>query len=335
MGAQRIALPPIPAPENRSDTVSMVFIGDVMMHSRQLQYDSGEFLRELAPLLSGADVAVANAEFTMAGKPFSGYPSFSAPDRYARDIMDAGVDVLLLANNHIGDKGAAGLRRTLAVMPAPYAGAGADSASFACANPLMVTCKGMRIALVNFTEILNCGISSPWPRVSRMEKDEVLSQFRRARERGADFIVALPHWGTEYELLHNAAQEAWASFLAESGAAAIVGAHPHVVQDTACVSGVPVIYSLGNAVSNMSAVNTRLELAVEIRFVMERITGKRETLPAVLHFLWCTLPGKLKDNYCTVEVDKYLSSRDLWKDPSDWDNMVQTLERVKSKTGIE
>ena len=58
----------------------------------------------------------------------------------------------------------------------------------------------------------------------------------------------------------------------------IVGAHPHVVQDTSHVHGVPVIYSMGNAVSNMSKENTRLELAVHSRFV-NHPDGHKEMLP--------------------------------------------------------
>ena len=60
--------------------MSICIIGDVMMHTRQLQYDHSLFLEDLKPLLSDADLAIANAEFTLAGPPFTGYPAFSAPD---------------------------------------------------------------------------------------------------------------------------------------------------------------------------------------------------------------------------------------------------------------
>ena len=121
----------------------------------------------------------------------------------------------------------------------------------------------------------------------------------------------------------------------EQGADAIVGAHPHVVQDTTHIGGVPVIYSLGNAVSNMSAVNTRLELAATLRFVFRKESGEKSVLEPELHFLWCTLPGKKTDGYRTVIVAEQLGRRDDWIDKSDYDNMVSTLERVKAITGIE
>ena len=307
--------------------MSICIIGDVMMHARQLQYDHSHFLDDLKPLLSEADLAIANAEFTLAGPPFTGYPAFSAPDGYLKSILDAGVDVLMTANNHILDRGSEGLERTLKQY-AVFTGSGLDEAQYMRNNPLIVTVKGIRIALVNFTYGTNLGPSAAYPRVSLMKKDEIGRQMKRAREL-ADFVIVLPHWGNEYELLHSPSQEAWAEWLVERGADAIVGAHPHVVQDTTHVKGVPVVYSLGNAVSNMSAVNTRLELAVVLKLAGGRV------LEPELHFLWCTLPGKKTDGYRTVMVEEQVGRRKDWKDASDYDNMIKTLERVKKVTGIE
>lgn len=313
----------------------MTFIGDVMMHSAQLRYDSSAFLAELEPLFAGADISVANAEFTMAGPPYTGYPAFSSPDDYAANVAGNGVDVLLTANNHILDKGSAGMRRTLDLLPVPFTGSGRDSSEFASLNPLVLCCKGLRIALVNFTYGTNLGATAEWPLVNRMNRDRIRAQIARARRVGADFVIALPHWGVEYRLNPCEEQVAWAEFLVENGVDAIIGGHPHVVQDTTFMKGVPVVYSMGNAVSNMSAPNTRLALAVVLRMTSERPFGRKELLRPELHFLWCTLPGRLTQGYCTIEVDRYLDKRNLWINPSDWDEMVGTLERVKAQTGIE
>ena len=306
------------------------------MHRQQLDRDHSVFLSDIAPLLKGADMAVANAEFTLAGKPYTGYPAFSAPDSYVRSILDTGVDVLLTANNHILDKGPAGLTRTLLQYSGvPFAGSGVDRSDFEANSPLTVLCKGLKIALVNFTYGTNMEPECAYPRVARMDDGEVAEQFERARRSGADLIVALPHWGDEYVLRQNAAQQRWAARLVELGADAVIGAHPHVVQDTCFIAGVPVVYSMGNAVSNMSAKNTRLELAVELPVVRNRVSGECRVARPVLHFLWCTLPGKLTDNYMTVEVEKYRGRRGLWKDADDYDNMMRTLQRVRTATGIE
>ncbi len=54
-------------------------------------------------------------EFTLAGRPYTGYPCFSAPDCYAEAIAESGVDIFLTANNHILDKGREGIERTLGI----------------------------------------------------------------------------------------------------------------------------------------------------------------------------------------------------------------------------
>ena len=323
------------------DTLSIIIIGDVMMHSRQLEHDHRTFLREIAPALQKADFALANMEFPLGGPPYTGYPVFSTPDWYASYIASCGVDVFLTANNHLLDKGDEGFARTLEVydrMAAEgrilYTGAGPSEESFRELNPLILEGKGLKVALVNFTYGSNIGPSRPWPRLAWMRRDEVREQMDEARERGADFVVALPHWGVEYELIHSASQQEWARWLVANGADAVVGSHPHVVQDSTHISGVPVVYSVGNAVSNMSLQNTRLELAVTLRFVRESALRTRMLEPR-LRWMWCTLPGKLTGSYATIFVDEWKGRRSEWLDPSDYDNMMETLRRVSAKTGIK
>jgi poly-gamma-glutamate synthesis protein (capsule biosynthesis protein) len=333
----------IPFPKKlhpKPDTVTVSFLGDLMMHERQLGYDCDGFLSELSAVTRDPDISIANLEFSLAGKPYTGYPSFSAPDRYAFSIAESGVDVFLTANNHVLDKGRRGLIRTLGVYDSMrdslgilYTGCAADPAADSLLNPLIIVGKGIRIALVNFTYENNYKPYSGWPAVRMMERDGVAQMFSRARERGADFIVALPHWGEEFKLRHSREQQEWAEWMVEQGADLIVGAHPHVVQDTSHVRGVPVIYSLGNAVSNMSAENTRLELAASVRFV-HHPDGTMEMLEPELTFLWCCLPGMLRDNYVTIPVRNFSGRRDEWLDPSDYDNMTTTYNRVTKATGI-
>lgn len=325
------------------DTIEIVFIGDVMMHKRQLEYNHDTFLEGIRGRLKEADLAVANMEFTLAGAPYSGYPAFSAPDSYAQYVADCGVDVFLTANNHILDKGVRGLERTLEVygsmsdrvfMTGTSVNEKADSITY----PLIIPARGVRVALVNFTYGTNVGSPQAWPKVNRMVRKDIEKAFCRAIERGADYIVALPHWGIEYELEHSVEQEELAVWMAELGADAIIGSHPHVVQDSTVIKTsdgrqVPVFYSLGNAVSNMSAPNTRLELAVTVRIERD-ISGDTRLLEPEAEFLWCTLPGKIIDNYMTIPVEEYIGKRELWAQPADYDNMLVTLKRVRSATGI-
>lgn len=327
---------------DKADTTSVMILGDVMLHSRQLDYSFSGFFEHLSPAMSAADLTVANLEFSLGGKPYSGYPAFSAPDSIATVLAGkCGVDIFLTANNHILDRGTLGLERTLDVYSemrdkfgTEYTGCSADSLDRERNNPLTVFTKGMKIALVNFTYGTNLGKGPGWPSVNYMKREYVEEAIVKAEKDGADFIIALPHWGTEYSLTHDGSQEEWAEWLISRGADAVVGSHPHVVQDTSSINGKPVIYSTGNVVSNMSAKNTRLGLAVILKFVHDFSTGEKRLLEPELVFTWCCLPGMLSGNYNTIIVKEWAGRRSDWLTPSDFDNMVTTLDRVKAATGI-
>lgn len=316
---------PFPKPIREScDTVSVVIIGDTMMHSAQLGHDSSKFLENISGWLKDADFACANMEFALGGQPYSGYPAFSAPDDYPVNIQNSGINVFLTANNHILDKGSKGLERTLDIyrkMEIAFTGCAGSEEEKTAIYPLMLHRKGITIAIINFTYGTNASGSKAWPAPFLMKEEDIEAAFSRAREQDADFIIAIPHWGNEYELTHSASQDNWARKLVEMGADAIVGAHPHVVQDTTHIDGVPIIYSVGNAVSNMSAPNTRLELAVKIRFVKDRM------LEPELRYMWCTLPGRLTGGYRTIFVDEWSGRRDEWLQKHDYDNMMATYTR--------
>lgn len=343
-------------PLYRQDTVTIRFIGDVMMHSKQIEsahrkdgsYDFSEWFRHIRKALSSADISVANMEFSLGGEPYSGYPAFSAPDNIAQQVAEDGTDLFLAANNHIYDRGHAGAERTLEqyrmtadTFGTVYTGLASDSDEQERTWPVIMTAKGIRIAFLNFTYGTNGGRREGWPKVCYMSDRKTISEaIGRARTKNADILIALPHWGNEYELTHSEDQEEVARWLAEEGVDMIIGTHPHVVQDTASVEGnshygrTQIAYSLGNAVSNMSAANTQLELMVTARIV-RHFNGDIEILPNELTFLWCSRPGGYNGSYTVLPVVENMSGKAEWQNPYDHENMVRTYRRVLEKTGIE
>ena len=331
-------------------------MGDMMMHRDQISnartgedtFDFSECFPKVEHLIKEADIAVANMEFTLAGKPYTGYPCFSAPDSYAESIAGSGVDIFLTANNHILDKGREGIERTLGIYSrmekegrVRHTGAAVSAMDDSLRFPLKVVSKGIRLAFINFTYGTNCGIKEAFPKVHRIDTVEIAGAIQRAKESGADFIVALPHWGAEYVLRHSASQERLARWLAGKGCDAVIGAHPHVLQDTTTMivqngksmRQVPVVYSLGNFISNMSAPNTQIGMMVTLRFTKDWL-GNRNMLEPLLTLTWCSRPGHLTRGYTTIPVKEYIGKRDHWRNPWDYDKMVTSYERVKRETGI-
>lgn len=332
---------------NTPDTVTLRFIGDVMLHTAQIGRDYGTFLKGIEDDLRNADVSVGNMEFTLGGAPYTGYPAFSSPDAYAEYARQAGIDIFLTANNHILDRGVSGLERTLDKYTEfekdagfAYTGSGRTEDSFMKHNPLFFRAKGIRIAIVNCTYGTNVGPVPGYPRVAVLE--DACALIREASRKGADIIIAMPHWGTEYKTANNRVQRDWARKMAECGADIIIGAHPHVVQnmellevfgDDGRQKTVPVFYSIGNAVSNMSAPDTQAELMITLRLV-RGTDGSVEMLDPGWDWLWCTLPGRLTDNYMTIKIKDYIGTRRQWKNPCDYDKMISTWKRMEAATGL-
>jgi poly-gamma-glutamate synthesis protein (capsule biosynthesis protein) len=317
----------------KADTLTFYMVGDVLAHGRVVQsssvYGYTDFFKHVEDHIRKADVAVCNMEFPLAGKPYTGYPVFSGPESFAEYLSDVGFDVFLTANNHVLDKGFEGLSRTIGKLEdlsILYTGIAASEKADTLLNPLILQVKGVKIALVNFTYGTNQGAAARWPKVQRMSREALAPVMARARAK-ADIILVFPHWGVEYETRHSAQQESMARWLVSEGADAIIGSHPHVVQDMQWIDGVPVYYSLGNALSNQNDYIARLEAALTLRYVLH-FGEEPQMLTPQLDLLWCTKPGMIENSYAAVPVELPAS---YWQDPQDYQIMTSTLAEYKKE----
>ena len=323
------------------DTVSILFLGDIMQHDAQLRsahiygtdtllsssYDYSSYFRHIRKMTDAADFTVANMEFCLGGPPYTGYPSFSAPESLAEEAAESGVSLFLCANNHICDRGRRGLLSSLEKYEAigvPFTGIYRDSMDEAAANPYIADISGIRVAFINITYGTN-GVRVPPPLVvNKMEEDAVRRAIGKAQEAGADIIIALPHWGPEYITEPSDEQREWAGKLLEWGADAVIGSHPHVVQPVEF----PVVYSLGNYISNMKLRNTELGLAfrldIAVTFWGLAFLAGGEAIP-----LWCSRPGGYGDVYTVLPVKDFIGKREEFRGSWNYDRMMDTYNRLK------
>ncbi len=341
------------------DTLKINIIGDVMMHQRQIDvakrpdgtYDFSTYFEHMEEDFKNDDLTIANMEFTLGGKPYKGYPAFSAPDNYPDYAADMGIDIFLTANNHILDKGVAGLKRTLnrydqmqAEGRIMHTGCCLDKDDFEEKNPLILVKDGVKLAVINFTYGTNSPISVDYPHINKMaEKDLIKKSIDKARESKVDIIIAIPHWGAEYALKHGSDQGKMARWLAENGVDVIVGAHTHCVEDRemievrqgdGTVRKVPVYYSVGNAIHNMDHNMCQLEIMVTLS-IEHDINGSVRLLEPHHTWLWCSHDNSFTDNYALLKYDEFVGHRELWKTPADYDKMVSEYKKISKATGLE
>ena len=247
--------------------ISLVFTGDIMGHSPQINsaqsidgssYDYHECFRHITPYLRDADITAGNLEVTLGGAPYTGYPTFSSPDPLAFALQDAGVDILVTANNHSCDRRKKGIERTVKTLDDNFilrTGTFSDSLDLNKNNPLLIAVKGLRLALLNYTYGTN-GIPVSSPNiVNLIHRESITSHIATARALKPDIVIVFIHWGTEYQTTPDKEQTDLAQFLFDQGVDIIIGSHPHVIQPMHWIrhEGQPdklVVYSLGNFISN-------------------------------------------------------------------------------------
>lgn len=254
-------------------TLTLLFAGDLMQHKEQLKaalqpdgtYDYAPCFEPIKEAISRADIAIGNLEVTLGGKPYTGFPMFSAPDSYLAAIHAAGFDVMLTANNHCLDRHSKGLERTIAQLDSlriPHVGTYVNQQQRDLLYPLLLEKKGFRIALLNYTYSTNGIPLTPPNIVNYIDKTKMAEDIRVAKGMKPDAIIACMHWGVEYQSLPSREQQALANWLLQEGVTHVIGSHPHVLQpmelrtDSLTKQQHVVVYSLGNCISNMSVRKT-------------------------------------------------------------------------------
>lgn len=257
------------------DEAELVFAGDAMQHQAQLDasrngknsYEYTGYFDGLPSCVAMADLAIVNLEAPVSSPSYSGYPCFNAPPAFAQALKDAGFDIFLTANNHTLDRGARGLRATVAnldSMEVIHLGTYPDMAARQATLPLIREVNNIKIAFLNYTYGTNGINPTDGVVVDYIDRDRIKADVDSARAAGAEAIAVCIHWGDEYVLLPNKQQKNTADFLEAIGVDMIIGAHPHVIQPMELrpnryhpEKNVFLVYSLGNFVSNMKTPDTR------------------------------------------------------------------------------
>lgn len=250
------------APSTTSDATtkpwSVMLIGDTLL-TRPVS-DGADPFRVQSPLLSTADIAIANLETaitTRGDRQVKEYTFRSRPELALR-LHDAGVDIVSLANNHSLDFGTVGLGDTInALIEAGVEPVGAGDNLAAAVEPVRLMVGTVRVAVFGASQVIpapkwvatptRAGVASAGKHVVDEATEHLLAAVQQARATN-DVVIVMMHWGVERAACPTDVQIRTGALLRKAGATAVVGAHPHVLQPIVRDATGVVAYSIGNFV---------------------------------------------------------------------------------------
>lgn len=288
-----------------NETIQIVALGDNLLHMPVINsgkqadgsYEYSHLFEKLQPMIKDADVAVIGQETVFGGVDlgYSGYPMFNSPSDMGKSLINEGFDVILHASNHVLDKMARGVEKTLEFWD-NYPDAtilGINKSEEEKQRVVIKEVKGAKLALLNYTYGTN-GIVLPNEKQylvnyideEKIEKDAIYA------EENADFTIAFMHWGTEYSSKPDDAQKKLSELMCRWGVDLIIGSHPHVIEPVEWYrdengNEMLVYYSLGNFVSRqLEARNLLGGIAdIELKFNGERVyIHDYSFVPIVTHY---------------------------------------------------
>ncbi len=241
------------------DTVSIIGVGDVMLGSnypsdKNLPVNDGkDLLKNVKDILLNADVTFGNLEgciLNSGGTPKpckKGCYFFRQPERYVNYLLDAGFDVMNVANNHMGDFGQAGRDNTVKVLKESglaYAG-------------LKDVCE-TSIFERNGVKYGFCGFA-PNTGTVRITDIEYAKKLVSGLDSICDIVIVSFHGGAEGKKFNRVPKKSetfygenrgnvyeFAHAVIDAGADVVFGHGPHVVRATELYKDRFIAYSLGN-----------------------------------------------------------------------------------------
>ena len=226
---------------------SIQFFGDMMLErnvAKAMGKDGLDYLfKKLAGqenrFFYGADLIVANLEgpFAPARVPTTKSIAFRFDPSLAPQLKKYNFSIFSLSNNHTLDMSKANYEFTKKVLDQ---------------NGLKYFGHQTKEG-VEYMKILGAedGMAEPVAFIGLNNTDHALDMvkvkkmFEEAKKQ-ARYIVPFVHWGNEYQRISHQTQRDLAHRLVDMGASAVIGAHPHVIQEMETYKDVPIFYSLGN-----------------------------------------------------------------------------------------
>ena len=241
------------------DSIKIAFMGDITPGGIFVQ--TGGVDKEVLNYLSSFDIRIGTLESAFGNgttlchkknKPDLGTIIFS-PDESIKLLLDLGINVVSLANNHSCDCDLEGLYHTIALLDKngiAHFGAGHNSEE--ASAPAILRYQGKTICLLGYLQEYyyfyrgeGYHPTNQIGGINIYNKDKVISDVKKYKKK-YDYVFVIPHWGTEGKILPKLQEIKDARRIIEAGADGVIASHAHIVQPTIKYQGKVIAMNLGN-----------------------------------------------------------------------------------------
>ena len=267
-------------------------INDLVVASGGALYDYAPAFLDVAHLLADADISSLNFEGNLLGAPY-GSESASAPQTMMQALASAGVDLVQLANSYSIHKGMAGLASTIENVK----NAGMEPLGVYATNQEYKSGKGytiryvqgVKIAFVAFTKGMD-GLALPAGNehcvnvlytdyastYQTVDTEGITTVLKAAAKEKPDITIALLHWGSEFNDTVSRSQKTICDLMLQNGVDAIIGTHPHYVQEMVFDrdAGTFVSYSLGDFFGDAQRAGSEYSVILDLEITKDNKTGE-------------------------------------------------------------
>ncbi len=264
------------AESNEPDFVNFVFAGDIMLDRGVKNYVLKNFkgdystLFEKLEILKKSDIVFANLEGPASdrGEDMRNLYSFRMDPAIVPALKGAGISILSVANNHVGDFGLEAYINTLARLKENeilFTGGGMNQKE--AEEPTIIEKYGLKIGFIGFSDKgpdwLEVGVNKAGVLLTSNPRfDEIIKNAAKQ----VDYLIVSFHFGEEYQTKHNERQEHLAHRAIDDGAKIVVGHHPHVIEDIEVYKNGFIAYSLGNLIFDQAfSENTMQGMLLEVK----------------------------------------------------------------------
>lgn len=299
-------------------SAKVIMVGDALIHASVYSdalksndsYNFKPMLQYIKPIVPKYDLKYYNQETILGGKElgYSTYPQFNSPNEVGDAFLDAGFNLVSLANNHTMDKGEAGVLNSVNYWKSKknvvYSG---QWSSWEDRDQVHVyDINGISYTFFSYTVWTN-GLETPIGKeyLNNVYSDEkAASDIAKVRDL-VDVVIVAMHWGTEYSLDVSSMQENIANYLSSLGVNLIIGTHPHVVEPVEYINDGKtfVIYSLGNFISAQVGMDRLTGLMMEV--TIKKTVNADESIVISIEEPKAELTYTYTDNYTKFRIYPY------------------------------